>query len=111
MSNLRVKGTLGSDGRLYMTTDDKAIVEVVILQPGGLPVIARHEFGQGNAAHFSAARAARSLKKGAQVEAHGAALQLRRHQGADAIFLIGTDSIQGQLPTNFFDPKPAAIAA
>ena len=92
--NWRVKGTLLQPAELLFTGGDhRALVCVLIEQPGGLPVLACLPYGDSGSAHYVAGAAAKRLTKGMRVEAHGDGVKLDRHRGQQVLRLMLVDHI------------------
>lgn len=103
----RIRGPLLQAAEMLSTSDQQALVCVLIGQPGGLPVLACQPFGKTGAAHYVAGAAAKRLTKGLRVEVEGMGLKLDHHRGQQVLRLVSVDHITAlEVPQHFTERQP-----
>lgn len=107
---VRIEGQLIEQAQCRVHTDGTASVQVVLGGKGGLPVVADRSFGTGAAALYAASTAARAMRIGTPVVAHGLGMRQGRRQGARVLFIEGVEHIDYPIPEHYSE-RTAAHAA
>jgi len=106
-----ITGDLVEHARHHMYANGLHAVLVLISQPGAAPVLAERAFGSGWGANWSASQAARAMRKGQQVTAHGHAIRSSRFEKQAVMRLEGVDHIEHAAARAHHEPQSAATAA
>lgn len=101
MSTVQISGRLARDAELRFGTSNEALVHLVIDQGvEAPPVHAYWAWGTTNAAAAGADRAARRMRRGTEVQVHGAAVGISRRMPLDLQLRGVTTVVQLDLPVH-----------
>lgn len=96
---------------VYFLRRDNVYVVLMHIQVHGEIVMVEWAFGEGAAGSHAAGNAARALRKGTEVVAHGCGLTRGKYRNEWHPKLVGVNRVDRPVPAHFTDFEAAALAA
>lgn len=109
MNRCRFEGALLHDAEYRRYADGHCVITLLIDQPGADPVLVERSFGDTPSASYAASNAARAMRKGTCVTAHGQYVKRKRHQGQHVLALMAVNHVEH--PALLHSEPKAAVAA